>query len=411
MSRLRKALVVLLVTAAPSVAAAAEVDARAITILAGRPDARDGTIYTVVPIFELVSLNARQLDLPAFDDVRVVVSLWGRLDPADPADDDTADGDIDLGYIEGALGKGQLRLRLGRQLVFAGGTRGQGLDGLLVESRFGPLGLMVYGGLPVTPRFGVDQGDGMWGARLSLRKSVDAELGLSYIHMIDDGRVSRFDFGIDARYARRKFMLTALGLLSAMETRIAEARVTASYRVTPALQIFLDLAHTAPDLFLSRASILSVFAEAERNEGGGIVSWRPLETVRTRASYHALDNEEGLGHRAEIAADADVARGLLIGAEAGLLALPEDGYVHGRLFGRANVAKKMAVTLEGDLYQLEEEVNGTGMSARAAASWRWDPTPAWRAVVSGLVGSDPLYEVRWEAMLKVAWTYDSRGRR
>lgn len=410
MSRFRSALVFLLAAAGPAAAGAAEVDARAVTIIGGRPDARDGVIYTVVPIYELVSLNARRLDLPAFDDVRVVLSLWGRVDPADPADGDLADGDVDLGYVEGALGKGALRLRLGRQLVFAGGARGEGLDGLRAEGRAGPVGLEVFGGVPVTPRFGVDRGDALWGARASLRRSVDAEIGLDYIHALDDGRVRRFDLGVDGRWARRRYSVAALALMSAAEMRLAEARLSFAFQALPTLYLDLDAARTAPDLFLSRASILSVFAETRRDEAGGSLSWRARPDVHARAGYHALGNEEGLGHRAELAADVDVARGALVGAEAGALVLPDDGYLHGRVYGRAAVARRMAVTLEGDLYRLEEERNGTRLSARAASSWRWDPAPSWRTVVSALVGSDPLYELRWEAMLKVAWTFDGRGR-
>jgi hypothetical protein len=342
-----------------------------------------------------------------------MVSAWGRLDPAEPADDDTAEGDVDLAYVEGALAKGQVRLRLGRQLLFEGGTRGEGLDGLRFDGHYKTAGLTVYGGVPVTPRFGVDRGDGLWGARVSLRRSVDAEVGFNYIHALDDGRVRRFDLGIDGRYARRKLTLTGLALMSAVDTRLAEARLSASYQASPAWFVFLDAARTAPDLFLSRASILSVFAAEQRDEVGAVVSWEPYRELRTRASYHLLNNEEGVGHRAELAADGDVTRRVLVGAEAGVLAVPDDGYVHGRLFGRANLARRMAVTLDGDLYYLDEIRNGTHVSVRGACSWRWDPTPSWRAVVSGLVGSDPLYEVRWEAMLKVAWTFDNtrRGRR
>jgi hypothetical protein len=407
------ALVLLLLAGAPAGAGAAEVDARAVTILGGRPDVRDGVIHTAIPIYELISLNARRIEDTPFDDFGVVVSLWGRLDPGDlgDGDRDRAEGDIDLGYLEGTAFDRTLRLRLGRQLVFAGGTRGEGLDGLMAETRAGLVGVTLFGGIPVTPRFGLDRGDALWGARASLRRSVDAEVGLSYVHALDDGRVRRFDLGIDGRYARRRFSVHALGLLSAEEMRLAEARVSAAYQASRAVHVFLEAARTAPDLFLSRASILSVFSDMRRDEAGAIVSLRAAPDVRARASYHALGNEEGLGHRAEVECDATVSRGVLVGAEAGLLTLTDDGYVHGRLFGRADVARRMALTLEGDLYRLEEEHNGTRFSSRAASTWRWDFAPSWRSVVSAMVGSDPFYEVRWEAMLKLAWSYDARVRR
>ncbi len=405
------ALVALLAPAAAS-AAEAEVDAVATTLLGGRPDVRDGVVYTVVPIYEIVSLNARQLDVPAFDDVRVVVTLWGRLDPADPADGDLADGDIDLGYIEGSLGKGLLRARLGRQLIFSGAARAIGVDGLALEGRRGAFGLSLYGGLPVTPRFGVDRGDATWGARASLRRSIDAEIGLSYAHTLDDGRVSRFDLGADGRWSlSSRLTLTALGLMSAAEMRLAETRVTASYQPRKNLFIDAEISRTAPDLFLSRASILSVFAEDRRDEAGATVSWRPIRPLRLRGSYHAIGLEGGLGHRGEVGCEAAVARGAAIGGEAGTLRLEDDGYVFGRLYGRAELVHDLGASLEGDLYRLDEMRNDTRLSARAAAALRWDPAPRWRAVLTAMVGSDPLYETRWEAMAKVAFAFERRGTR
>jgi hypothetical protein len=402
----------LVILLAPAAATAADVDAVAITLLGGRPDVRDGEVYTVVPIYELVALNARGLELGPIADVKVVVSLWGRLDPADPADGDLADGDLDLGYVEGGLAKGRLRLRLGRQLVFSGATRAAGLDGLFLEGRQGAFGLSAYGGVPVTPRFGVDRGEAMWGARLSLRRSVDAELGLSYAHALDEGRVSRFDLGADGRLVlSRQLTLTALGLLSAAEMRLAEARVTAAYQARKDLFLDVELSQTAPDLFLSRASILSVFSEESRTEAGAVVSYRPLHELRLRGAYHLLGNEAGLGHRGEVGAEATVAPGAAVGGEAGALQLDEDGYLHARLYVRAEPQRHLGCSFDTDLYRLDEPRHGTRLSARVAATVRWDPAPRWRLVLTTMAGSDPLYETRWEAMAKVAFAFERRGAR
>lgn len=396
--------------AVPAVASAEStehVTVRATTLLGGRPDVRDGQIYTVVPFIQLVSLTARGLDAPGFDELRVVVSAWGSIDPGEPIDDDRADGDVDLGYLEAHTFKGKLTLRAGRQLVFTGGLRATGLDGGFAEGRYGPVGLSIYGGVPVTPRFGWDRGDTMWGARAYVRRSIDAELGFSYIQAMDDGRVARLDLGADARYSlSRRLTVTALGLFSVEAERLAEARLAASFEPVRRVNVTAEVSRTAPDLFLSRASILSVFAEAERNEAGAIVSLRPLRDLLARVSYYALDNAEGLGHRAEIRADLAVLNGGVIGCEAGLLNLPDDeGYQHARLYGRAPIVRNLSLSLDGDLYHLDEMRNGTEISVRALAALRWDPAPRWRAVVTALVGSDPFAERRFEAMAKLAWSF------
>jgi hypothetical protein len=394
-------------------ARAAEVDARAVTLLAGRPDVRDGALHTVVPIYQILSLQARQLDAPAFDDVRVVVSLWGRLDGADPADGNLADGDVELGYVEGALGRGRQRLtlRLGRQLVIAGAARAFGVDGVTAQSLLGPVGLTAFAGVPVTRRFEIDRGDATWGARASLRRSVDAELGLSYLHTLDNGRMSRLDLGVDGRLALSpRLALTGLGLLAASEMRLAEARLVAFYDPIPALRTEVEVSRVAPDLFLSRASILSVFSEERRDEAGAILTYRLRPRLALRGSYHALGLEEGLGHRATARVEATVEQARL-GAETGVLTLADDGYLHGRLFAWTPLRPRMFGSLEGDLYRLEQERNGTRHSLRVAAAWRWDLARRWRAVVSGVVGSDPLYSLRWEGMAKLAFSLEGGGAR
>ena len=219
--------------------------------------------------------------------------------------------------------------------------------------------------------------------------------------------MSRFDLGADGRYSlSRRLTISALGLFSVDAERLAEARLAASFEPVRRVNVTAEVSRTAPDLFLSRASILSVFADAERNEAGAIITLRPLRDLLARVSYHALDNAEGLGHRAEIGGDLEVLDGAVIGCEAGLLNLPEDqGYQHARIYGRAPIVRKLSLSLDGDLYHLDEMRNDTALSVRALAALRWDPAPRWRAVVTALVGSDPFAERRFEAMAKLAWSF------
>jgi hypothetical protein len=177
------------------------------------------------------------------------------------------------------------------------------------------------------------------------------------------------------------------------------------------VNVTVEAARTAPDLFLSRASVLSVFAEAERNEAGGTISLRPVRTFRARLAYFALDNSDGLGHRAEAGADVDVAENVLVGVEGAILSLggdtmeTDDGYQRGRIFGRFGLMRRLWLSLDGDLVHLQQERNGTDVSVRGSATLRWDPAPRWRAVLTALAGSDPFAERRFEAMAKLAWSF------
>src|SRR5437763_8620751 len=118
---------------AASVARADTVDATATTLLSGRQDPRDGSVHTVVPLYQSLSLLATDLRAPWLEDTRVVVSGWGELLAGDPRDGATGTGDVDLAYIEGRAASRRLTLRLGRQLIFGGAARALQLDGLDVR--------------------------------------------------------------------------------------------------------------------------------------------------------------------------------------------------------------------------------------------------------------------------------------
>src|SRR5215467_6411721 len=92
-------LLALLCATAP--ARAETVDATATTLLSGRQDPRDGTVHTVVPLFQSLSVLATDLRVPWFQDTRVVISGWGELAGGDPRDGNTGTGDVDLAFVEG----------------------------------------------------------------------------------------------------------------------------------------------------------------------------------------------------------------------------------------------------------------------------------------------------------------------
>src|ERR1051325_11608623 len=96
-------------------ARAETIDATATTLLSGRQVPRDGTVHTVVPLYQSLSLLATDLRTPWFQDTRVVVSGWGVLAAGDPRDGNTGTGDVDLAYAEGRTAGRRLTLRAGRQ--------------------------------------------------------------------------------------------------------------------------------------------------------------------------------------------------------------------------------------------------------------------------------------------------------
>jgi len=155
-------------------ARAETVTASSTTIVSGQRDPRDGTVHTVVPFLELVSLRASDINSALFDDTQIVVSGWGEAVAGDPRDGKSALGDVDVAYVQGSTWNRRVTLRAGRQFVFPGTAGNVQLDGLAPTLRVGAgFGLSGFVGVPVTPRFGYSRGEFTSGARAFWSRSYE----------------------------------------------------------------------------------------------------------------------------------------------------------------------------------------------------------------------------------------------
>ena len=407
-------LVAALLSAAPAAAGADTIDATATTLLAGRQDPRDGTVHTVVPFYETLSLQASDLRNPWFSDTRIVVAAWGLLQAGDPLDGTTGTGDVDLAYVEGRTAGRRLTLRAGRQLVFGGAARALQLDGLDARARLvDGVGVEVYGGVPTTPRFASDQGDAVAGGRLFYRPSPRLEAGASFVHVLGQGRTERQEAGFDLRVAPAPVLTIAvLSLFSTVEERLAEAALQAIWQPLRTVELTLEAARTAPDLLIPRGSIFSVFAEQTRDEAGGVLYLRPLTRLRLVVDGHAIDDDSGLGGRAGARASLALGRdhATTLGAELRLLELPTKGLLDARTFAVRRLTERLVTTLELSADWLDPAVNGQDRSLTGVATLGWDFAPGWRGVVTGVAGETPLLERRLEILAKLVYQATLRVR-
>ncbi len=391
----------------PSSAGAGELDAILTTLISGRADPRDDKVHTVVPIIELVSIRATGLDVPWLDDVKIILGAWGRVDPADPVDGEHATGDVDVATIEGTLLDGRLTLRGGRQLIIGGAARNVQIDGLSAQYRvWRKLGASVYGGHPVTREFEADRGDAVAGTRVYWRHTVDTEAGLSFIHLRDDGRISRQDLGVDGRYRPYKWLTaSAYGLWSTTEARLAEVDLGVEWRALSKLRLAADYRRTAPDLFLPRGSIMSVFSEENRDEIGLIAYYRPFPRVRVRGDYAYVSLEQGDGFRGGARASlflGDRAQSR-VSTELRAFDTPSNRYYRTRVSGTHRFTPSVVVGLDADAYFLDEPINGEDVSLTGLATATYDITGDWHATAAGVAGSTPFLERRLEVLVKVVW--------
>jgi hypothetical protein len=390
-------------------ARAETVTASSTTIVSGQRDPRDGTVHTVVPFLELVSLRASEIHNSLFDDTQIVVSGWGEAVAGDPRDGKSVLGDVDVAYLQGSTWNRRVTLRAGRQFVFPGTAGNVHLDGLAPTLWLaGGGGLSGFVGVPVTPRFGYSRGEFTSGARAFWSRSYESEVGVSVLEILGAGRhVFRRDAGVDARYRiLDSLALSGLVRWSLAEARMAEADATANWSPCRYLDVTGDYRRTAPDLFLPRYSIFSVFAQETRDEFGGFVSVRPWpRRLDLQGDFHEVHNASGWGWNGGGKATVRLGSGggTRLGVEGRRLLIAGGGYFMGRAFGWQTITSKIRVVADFDAYHLDEPLNGQKSSFFGSGSLVYDVAPAWRAVLTGMDNVTPYATHQIEGLLKIVY--------
>ena len=394
---------------AEGLARAETVTASATTIVSGQRDARDGTVHTVVPFLEMVSLRASDINNRVLGDTQIVVSGWGEAVAGDPRDRKSALGDVDVAYLQGSTWSRRLTLRLGRQFVYPGTAGNVQLDGLAPTLRVGAgLGLSGFIGVPVTPRFGYSRGEFATGARAFWSRSYESEIGVSVLEILGSERhVFRRDAGFDARYrVLDSLAMSGLARWSLSETRLAEASAAANWHPCRYVDVTADYRRTAPDLFLPRYSIFAVFAQETRDEFGGFVSVRPWPRhLELQGDFHEVHDANGWGWNGGGKATLRLGRsgGTRVGVESRRLLISGGGYIMGRAFGWHTITTKIRVVADFDVYHLDEPLNGQKGSFFGSGSLVYDVLPAWRAVLTGMGNMSPYATHQIEGLLKIVY--------
>jgi hypothetical protein len=424
--RLRLALWMLVALAAAP-ARADVVRANSTTLFYTREDPYAGELDRAAPVFQLISITATEVTTGLAEEVEIALSTWGSLDLADErrwvngASTSELQGDVDVGYIKGELLGRRMILRLGRFVVPEGNARMVHLDGGETRLRlpFG-LGFSAYAGSPVAPRFaarggeltiGNERANLSTGGRVSWYYPALLEAGASIAYARDRGDVARQDAGADLRlFLPKDLMLYGAGFYSLVEERLGEADVSASWRGSRELQLTGNYRHVEPDLYLPRTSILSVFAEDERDEVGGAVRLEPKRGISLDGNYHALFEPAGTGHRARVKGVVRPRSTMDAGAEfVFLTGARQGGYFLNRVFG---AWRRTALELTGDVMAvfLERRVNAErfDLSATATAGYRF--ARGWKVLAAGTTGTSPFLTSHFDVLAKLVYdqTYVTR---
>ncbi len=441
--RISRPLAAAVLALAAAAARAATVDVTSTTMLQLGQQTRGGSnpfdpqLVTVAPAFEILSISARDVaSWNKADDLSLFVSTWGSYELSDRRWDtgttSNLNGDVVTGYAQLHLLSRHLTLRVGREMVKTGVARMIQIDGgeaLAVLP--GGFRIQAYAGSPVTQRFGVRDairswnpvgGDLAYGGRLAFAYGFAGypgrgiELGASANMVKDGGSPVREEVGADLRFQPyRDLTFSGLAAYSVYDERPSELLARVSYSVTRALRIDADAQYTAPDLFLARNSILSVFSAEDRADFGGAVSYEVRHGLGVGAGYHlVLEPGEAEGSKkyngTEAAAHVEWEHGAtLAGAEVEYLDALDNGYTALRLFGRREFGRFFATAdVLGHLFR--EKVNGQDFAVTGTLTAGVDLAKGFSAVISGNAGVTPFLEQTYNVMAKLAYNSTYRMR-
>jgi hypothetical protein len=395
--------------AAPALASDVEVRTSAVVTASPTLAAVPGQASVAVPVYALVGLDARHIVMKGFDEVAVSIGAWGSAAPGEQ----TLGGDVNTLYVEGTTLSRHLKIRFGRQLVTGGVARLMSMDGLMVQVN-GPVGLgaSAFAGMPVQPRFATFfRGDFMTGGRVFWAPSYTTEIGASIIHVTDKSAVVRQDIGLDARW----MPLSTLSLNGAVMWSIADARlaeVDVGPRWTPIQQLEVRAGYrrTAPDLFLARDSIFTVFAENTRDEAGATVSWMPTRGLTLTGDAQSLWLTGQLGYDLGLLAQLKPFRSpsASLSAQVQRLAIPVNGYTRGRIGGRYTLPFGLGFSADFDTYVLDQAVRRQNVSFVFTGTATYNITRQLLLGVGVLAGVTPLYQQKAEVMGKLTYVLPER---
>jgi hypothetical protein len=377
------------------------------TIISDRQDTRAGDTVSVIPLYELVSLEVGNLRLPGTDSARLVMQGWGRLELGHDTTLNPNSADLGLLYLQAQ--KGPAVLRVGRQYVLLGAGRAQMLDGGELTLAL-PAGFRLegYGGATIQQKLHFESGAWLAGARLA--KSIGTgEIGIDYGERRHNNDIYRQEVGADGFYLIGPVRVLGLASMSTTDSRLMEARLAATYTYRKNILITVDGERVAPDLFLDRQSIFSVFAEENHDSYGGDVLWTPSPYYDVGVEGHVLLLSGYLGYDATVKATTyrEASHRSRIGIEAGREYQKDNAFTKVRLWTYLQVLKPLALAAEAYGYYFDKNINTVKGSGLAAVNAIYEFTPSMRLIGSVTGGSTTLAKAEVEGLLRFAYGFDA----
>jgi hypothetical protein len=443
---MRRLLIIAVVVSCGASALAADFRLSATSYFRGRVRPAVGDTVDDYPFYELVDLSARDLGVAGLS---LHASLWGRIALADVIPpDERATGEVNLLTLEyRAPIKTRfegLRLRLGRQFVFAMPSTVEQLDGAMVGYRHpGGFDLQAFGGALTGIRFlrqpwpVVDDQDEYgpnWvaGGRVGYRYLDLAALGVSYGQKRYDGRPAFNELGWDALLGlHERISLFGAGSVELTAERLKTVRVGLRAELLHHLEASAGYRFASPDLYIPRTSIFAVFSDEVHQEAFVEAYWRVRRWLALTAEVagrfygESCTDSAMLGTSAchdEQTANGSLRADLRLGPqgvhrmtfEFERVGAPEGGYTRWRGATRLALPGALSAVVDLDLTRLDKPTEDAVIAREGDHLWAFSAAgylgrsflDAVRLLAGGRAMVSPLLSHAVAFLVRVEWVFD-----
>jgi hypothetical protein len=437
---------------APAPGRASELEVYSSTSLYVQKQWVDGTTTPVTPLYEFLSLSARNLEIPG-GDLAIVVDAWGGVNLSagtwwnGSLNTGRWTGDLNLAYLKGSWLKGDLQVRLGRQSVNVGNSRMLQLDGLVLSSRFLEyVSLDAWGGAPTVQRFvgwgslqtaNPTLGDVAVGGRLGFAYRQWVNVGVSTTLAWNGGDFTREDVALDLKFSPVSwayllgyvdYSLFANSYYDGFGAQIPEANAKLVFPVSPHLQFTGEYGYTVPAMMLGYQSILWVFTDGNHQYAGatarvgleqfGVKIPLDFDVGYRRIMAYSSSGNPTLGVVESLSESGDryfllvgwkPSAGSAVGLEGARLDLTEQGYWNARIYGSLKMYG-FTGTIDGQGYWFDSPVNANSSSVVGSATLGYDVGNGLSVVGAVSGGETPYYKSYFSGMVKLVYNQTYRLR-
>ncbi len=380
-------------------------------------------IKNLLAFIEILSFSAK---LPKIEDLSLHLSGWGQLDIIDVSNQNRWQGDLSLAMVAYRDPKMRFQAFLGRQYVYQN-NKMLHFDGARVEARasFG-LGIRAFAGWVVRPQFAPSFGYFMAGARVSQRLGHNAEFGITFLEMLEEGRPAHEVLGVDFLVVPFRWMEIS-GSASADLFLMAVRQVGGRIDLNPLrwLRVSLGYEYAMPSAFVSKNSIFSVFSNNAFHEGyvqAWVYLFRRRLAIGTDLRLIYLPDEPdtagklsattspstsfptGEQYRLYLRLQYSKRPSGWIGLTLERLRDQADGHVGGRLFWQQRWSS-LLFAADVQYYYYSRQIRGYAHSIYSSLSSQWSFATNWSLTGSIQFTLNPFLERSWLGLLKLSYRF------